>query len=106
MWVLAYIDEVCSDFSVYHRIDDVDRLDAPTFFRLAKLLPAYNGALAARIAERERQQQPQRPAAYPQPTGTAPDGDRRIVGTAEALRQLSRESGFEDMFEIVEVPRG
>ena len=45
MWVLDYLDEIESDFSVFHRVDDPMALGSPRYFRLARLLGRYDGAL-------------------------------------------------------------
>jgi hypothetical protein len=44
--------------SVYHRIGDITVMRSSVLVRLAYRLAAYNGAVAARIAERRVQQQP------------------------------------------------
>lgn len=44
---MDHLDDVASDLSVFHRIDDIGVLDGPTFFRLAWRLPAYNGVMRA-----------------------------------------------------------
>lgn len=48
-WVLDHLDDLDSDFSVFHRRDDFRTLPAPRMFALAARLPAYGGALAARL---------------------------------------------------------
>lgn len=57
MWVLGALDEVASDFSVFHRIGDIGSLPAATFARLAPLLPVYQGALTAAIAAAQEEGQ-------------------------------------------------
>ncbi|MEV7770587.1 hypothetical protein [Kitasatospora sp. NPDC086791] len=53
-WVLDHLDDLASDFSVFHRIPDVTTLDGPTFLRLAWRMPAYEGVMrAAALAARE-----------------------------------------------------
>jgi hypothetical protein len=56
--IVEFLDEVCSDFNVYHRVEDVTRLDSWTFFKLAYRLDAYGGAFmrAIVIASQEQQQ--------------------------------------------------
>lgn len=52
--MLDYLDDIASDMSAFHRIDDVSALDGPTFFKLAWRLPAYTGVMQARaLAESE-----------------------------------------------------
>ncbi len=49
MWVLDYEDDIASDLSVFHRVDDVMTLDGPRYFALAPLLAAYAGVMQARV---------------------------------------------------------
>lgn len=50
-WVLGCLDDIVSDMSVFHRVDDITALDGPTFFRLAWRLPVYQGAMRARVED-------------------------------------------------------
>jgi hypothetical protein len=43
--------------SVFHRIGDISAMRSDVLVRLAKRLPAYNGAVAARRAAERREQQ-------------------------------------------------
>jgi len=62
MWVLDYKEDIASDFSVFHRVDDVSAMPARRFFSLAVRLVAYKGVLRARIeAEMQKQQKPYDP---------------------------------------------
>lgn len=64
MWVLDYLDDIESDMSVFHRVDDPWSMPAPRFFAFATRLPAYDGALA--IAYRAATEaKPTQPAAVP-----------------------------------------
>lgn len=58
--MLDYLDEIESDLSVFHRVDDLGRLSSPRFFMLARLLPSYQGALQNRLS---REQPPQQSSA-------------------------------------------
>lgn len=49
MWVVDYLDDLESDFSVFHRVDDIHALDGPRFFRLALRIFAYDGVLTGRL---------------------------------------------------------
>jgi hypothetical protein len=72
MWVLPRLDDIASDLSVFHRVDDLTALDGPTFFRLAWRLPAYQGVMRARLEaeQEEHDQSPTAPrAAEPQSGG-------------------------------------
>lgn len=44
-WIADYEPEVASDLSALHRIDDPMSMDCARYFRLAELLPAYEGAV-------------------------------------------------------------
>lgn len=44
-WVLDHMDDVASDMSVFHRVDDPWSMPAPRFFSLASRLPVYGGAV-------------------------------------------------------------
>ncbi|MCX4750896.1 hypothetical protein OG455_41180 [Kitasatospora sp. NBC_01287] len=58
------MDDIESDLSVFHRIDDPTALDGPRYFRLVWRLAAYQGVMQARtLAARDEQQQS--PAAGP-----------------------------------------
>ena len=50
MWVVDHLEDLESDFSVFHRVDDLGTLDGPRFFRLALRIFAYDGVMAARLA--------------------------------------------------------
>lgn len=47
--MLDHLDDVISDLSVFHRIDDVNELEPAVFFALAQRLPLYQGVMAARV---------------------------------------------------------
>lgn len=53
MWTLAYLEDVASDMSVLHRIDDMDAMPARRFFAFCHRLPAYPGRMAA-VVSRQR----------------------------------------------------
>jgi len=58
----AYQDEIESDMSVFHRIDDMGEQPGPRMVRLARCLPVYQGAvrmkmLAARKTKDEEEEQ-------------------------------------------------
>jgi hypothetical protein len=76
MWVLDHLDDLESDFSVFHRVDDMYAMPAPRFFRLAERIAAYEGVMTARIRAEQAQEQPiqQEP------------GARIVEATPEAIR--------------------
>jgi hypothetical protein len=59
MWILDYRAEIESDFSVFHRVDNIDELSSSLFFDRAEMLPNYQGAVRGRI-EREAHAQSRR----------------------------------------------
>lgn len=52
--MLDYLDDIESDMSVFHRVDDIYDMEGPRFFKMAWRLPAYSGVMTARLEE-ERQ---------------------------------------------------
>lgn len=103
----VYLDDVCSDLSVFHGIRDATRLDSAVFFQLAVRLPAYRGAVAAAILA-DRSDSPesaqQAPVARPQePRPINPDDDLRSrfmaaqslpVATAAQLAGITRQASM------------
>lgn len=61
--MLDHLDDIASDMSAFHRIDDVTTMDGPTFFRLAWRLPAYTGVMQARALAESESSSPAQPAA-------------------------------------------
>ena len=55
MWVLDYLDDLESDFSVFHRVEDIHSLPGPRFFKLAFRVSAYSGVMAARQMAQEEE---------------------------------------------------
>lgn len=67
-WVLGSLDDLESDFSVFHRVDDMYALPAPKFFRQASRLFAYDGVLRRRLMnEIEHEREEQEPAMRQRP---------------------------------------
>lgn len=69
-------DEIASDLSVFHRIEDPQALPSSRYYRLAEMLPSYDGAVRRRfevvLAEAERDQARHTPAgAQPQEVNLA-----------------------------------
>lgn len=59
--MIGYLDEIESDLSRFHRVADPMTLDSPRFFRLARLLPVYGGALALALERDRRSEQKPEP---------------------------------------------
>ena len=55
LWALDHLDDLESDFSAFHRVDDISAMDAPRFFRLAPRLTAYQGVMAARLMAEQQE---------------------------------------------------
>lgn len=55
MWVLDHLDDIDSDMSAFHRVDDArTTLPAPLYFARAQRLGAYTGVMQARIIEQQK----------------------------------------------------
>lgn len=51
--MLDYLDDLDADFRVFYRVDDIERLPGPRFMALALRVAAYQGVMAARMAEQQ-----------------------------------------------------
>lgn len=79
---------------MFHRIDDMWEIDAARFFRLARRLPAYGGAVAAALnsAKQEGPTSVARTATSPQvPQASA---GARAVGASQAELRMSNIGGL------------
>jgi hypothetical protein len=65
--VLDHLDDLASDFSAIHRVDDMLALDGPTFMRLAYRIGCYQGVLQVAVRAEGAQG-----AAQPQPQSQQP----------------------------------
>ncbi|MEV5710179.1 hypothetical protein [Actinoallomurus sp. NPDC052274] len=106
MFLRAHLDDVCSDLSVFHRVDDVLALDAVTFWKLAWRLPAYQGRMAVVVQELQERENPapDRAPAYGPAAGSARQAP--VQGTAATLRthpEFAAGGNFAPLFEVVEV---
>lgn len=84
---MDYLDDIASDLSVFHRVDDMWALPAPRFFSLVYRLPFYAGVLQARyIAEKQEQDEKgaATPLAAPAPTRSG-SSVREVEATPQAL---------------------
>ncbi len=91
MWCLDHLADLESDFSVFHRVEDLDTLDGPRFFRLAYRIAAYQGVMAAVIAEQEAQH---RPPAQQAPTQVAAAGPATLPGGRSRLTPEESEANL------------
>lgn len=107
LWVLDCLEDIRSDLSVFHRVDDMDGMPAHRFWSFVMRLPHYGGALAA-LALAEVAQQPQAPrSAHPAPepelelwqmSPALPDGanvvdsNYAILGNQRGMSQIASHS--------------
>jgi hypothetical protein len=85
-WIIHCLDDIASDMSVFHRVDDITTLDGPTLCRLAWRLARYEGAVRARLLEEQQQQEAHQPREFG-PAGSTHGGERQWnPGTAETLK--------------------
>lgn len=86
MWMLDYRREIESDFSVFHRVDDIDELSSSRFVEFAELLPSYQGAvrLAMEITKATKATNP-----YEQLASVTQIGVKRPTIDAELLSELA-----------------
>lgn len=54
MWTIDHEQDIASDLSVFHRVDDPMTLDGPLYFQRALRLGAYAGVIQARALEQEQ----------------------------------------------------
>lgn len=73
--MLEHRRDIASDMSVFHRVDveEVEQMPAARYFMLAVRLPAYSGAVTARLraASEETAAPAAQPAAQPAPVSAA-----------------------------------
>jgi hypothetical protein len=102
-WVLDCLDDICSDLSVFHRIEDASELEGPVFYKLAQRLPFYEGAVRAHFAKMARRAQAAaRPAPDAQPA--APQPARLPPATGASLADLNARHG-RNWFAYTQVPK-
>lgn len=69
MWILDNLEDVKSDMSVFHRVDDIAAMSARSFFPRAVRLGAYDGVVQFRAkvknAAAAAESTPTRPGAAP-----------------------------------------
>lgn len=90
--MLECLDDIASDMSVFHRIEEVESMPARRFFAFATRLPAYSGAVTARLAAAAAPAQP--PAAAAAPAGASAPSSSAMPGTRAAIQA----SEFADLF--------
>lgn len=60
VWVLDHLEDLESDFSVFHRVDDMYELDAERFWTMTQRIGHYGGATAVAIRRAVDQEPPVR----------------------------------------------
>jgi hypothetical protein len=89
-----HLDDLASDFSVYHRIRDISKLPGPVFFAMAHRIGAYGGVMALRGHERQQEapqsQQAPRTASAPQMRRVPlpPPGSRQAIAADPVLSRI------------------
>lgn len=92
--MLDFWDEIESDLSVFHRVDDWRTLSGPRLLRLARLLGCYGGAVQTRLAS-ERAEQGQGPTPVAAAAGVEEVRPLSDVGELVAVTNQNGFSGFE-----------
>ncbi|MEV6648058.1 hypothetical protein [Amycolatopsis sp. NPDC051371] len=89
-WFFDHLDDVLSDMSVFHRVDELDQLPAAVFLPRMVRLALYDGAV--RHAMRRAVEQPSEPAPVPAPTqpGQAAEPAPIRAHTANELKALNQ----------------
>lgn len=79
IWFVAHLEDVRSDLSVYHRIEDLECMPSDRFFSYAERLMSYSGACLARY--RLERQEAENPDAVPdhRPASTEPRRKQRAL---------------------------
>lgn len=96
--MIDYLDDLESDFSRFHRVDDIYAMEGPRFFRMAARIFAYDGVMAMRARIEEEEMAPQQAA--PAPRASSPrrgEGGRREVPAAAVAVENP------DLFSMVKV---
>jgi hypothetical protein len=95
--VLDWLDEIESDMSAVHRVDDIWSMPAAKFFRFAWLLPAYRGAVRERRLREQHEtgedapapQQQYEPPGYTGPSRNGPaPGTRTLIENDPMFSQI------------------
>jgi hypothetical protein len=103
--VLDDWEEIVSDLSVLHRIDDPEGMPCRRFWRLVPYLTAYGGALAAKRRTAppappdppRREEPPMSPQPAPSPSGPPVRPGARVIGATAA------EIGMSDLRDLVSI---
>lgn len=93
IWLTEIWDDVESDLSAYHRIEDPQRLAGWRLMKLAARLHAYGGAVAFRLKQFEADsRQPVDADPEPAPLPPSPPAPRGLMGGGGAMQPLPKHS--------------
>lgn len=96
MWVLDHLEDIDSDMSAFHRVDDaVTALPAPLYFARAVRLGAYQGVMQARIFEARQREQGGTSLNIGGGRAGAPQGPATKISDEAMLEQLANEGWVE-----------
>jgi len=103
MWVLDHLDDLESDFSAIHGIENMYDLPSRKFLAMAERLAAYDGVMAARLAKHHTagQQGHSQPQQTPQTAPQRPEEVKELPSSLGVLSAaLPAEDGFPAVFEV------
>jgi hypothetical protein len=90
IWVVDHLEDLESDFSVFHRIDDPLSLPGPEFFRKAHRVGAYEGVMTARIAKAHKNSAPSVSKGHSTPEETKHVSNRQFEAMHPDLIERSK----------------
>jgi hypothetical protein len=90
-----------SDFSVFHRVDNIWDMPAPKFFRMAFRIAAYDGMLARRIeAENDQPSSRRMEKEFRRGGGGGSAPPKRAAAPAPSAGRMPRSPQFKDAREV------
>lgn len=98
-WTQDHLDDIASDLSVFHRIDDWTKMRAADYFDKAERLGAYAGVIQARATIEQEQHSKTTPATGASPRYQAPaqtGGTTTVEGTRGAIETNVSTAGLID----------
>lgn len=102
--MLDYLPDLESDFSVFHRIDDIYSMHGPTFLALAYRISVYGGMIGFRRSAQDTSPEP--PAVTVVPAPLADPGASRPAAPGVGLVPVAAMAlANPDLFEMVRVPQ-
>jgi hypothetical protein len=102
--VLDYLPDLESDFSVFHRIDDIYSMHGPTFLALAYRISVYGGMIGFRRRAQDAPPEPPTVTAAPAPPADTP-AVRPAAPPAGLVPVAAMALANPDLFEMVRVPQ-